>query len=329
MKSENNNNEQTQAKKVEKETKPNKRYVNPFRMNILDDIYDPFDDLFGFEDKMFNSFRNVFTELDLLSEKPKKEEEEKPKEEEIPKVEKKEEEIPKVLEPKEEEINTKMEEEEKPKEEEIPKVEKKEEEIPKVLEPKEEEINTKMEEEEEKPKEEEINTKMEEEKDEEKEEETKSKEEKKEPEKKLNEGTFYSKVYYSSYNNLNGKPNEESYQSQSIKKINNGHNISETKEAYKNSDGVEKTAYQRGLDDKTTRFIKERNTKTGKKDQRKVIKGIEENGIKDFNKEYDEFSKKCGFRKTFHNLDTFAPFGLGKKQLTYRNPYLFLPRLLF
>ena len=293
MKSENNNNKQTQAKKVEKETKPNKRYVNPFRMNILDDIYDPFDDLFGFEDKMFNSFRNVFTELDLLSEKPKKEEEEKPKEEEIPKVEKKEEEIPKVLEPKEEEINTKMEEEE------------------------------------EKPKEEEINTKMEEEKDEEKEEETKSKEEKKEPEKKLNEGTFYSKVYYSSYNNLNGKPNEESYQSQSIKKINNGHNISETKEAYKNSDGVEKTAYQRGLDDKTTRFIKERNTKTGKKDQRKVIKGIEENGIKDFNKEYDEFSKKCGFRKTFHNLDTFAPFGLGKKQLTYRNPYLFLPRLLF
>ena len=328
MKSENNNNKQTQAKKVEKETKPNKRYVNPFRMNILDDIYDPFDDLFGFEDKMFNSFRNVFTELDLLSEKPKKEEEEKPKEEEIPKVEKKEEEIPKVLEPKEEEINTKMEEEEKPKEEEIPKVEKKEEEIPKVLEPKEEEINTKMEEEE-KPKEEEINTKMEEEKDEEKEEETKPKEEKKEPEKKLNEGTFYSKVYYSSYNNLNGKPNEESYQSQSIKKINNGHNISETKEAYKNSDGVEKTAYQRGLDDKTTRFIKERNTKTGKKDQRKVIKGIEENGIKDFNKEYDEFSKKCGFRKTFHNLDTFAPFGLGKKQLTYRNPYLFLPRLLF
>ena len=289
MNSENNNNKQTKAKKV---NKPNNKYFNPFRMNILDDIYDPFDDLFGFEDKMFNSFRNVFTELDLLSEKPKKEEEEKPKEEEIPKVEKKEEEIPKVLEPKEEEINTKMEEEEKPKEEEI-------------------------------------NTKMEEEKDEEKEEETKSKEEKKEPEKKLNEGTFYSKVYYSSYNNLNGKPNEESYQSQSIKKINNGHNISETKEAYKNSDGVEKTAYQRGLDDKTTRFIKERNTKTGKKDQRKVIKGIEENGIKDFNKEYDEFSKKCGFRKTFHNLDTFAPFGLGKKQLTYRNPYLFLPRLLF
>ena len=117
MKSENNNSKQTQAKKEAKEAKPIKRYVNPFRMNILDDLYDPFDDLFGFEDKMFGSFRNVFKELDLLSEKPKKEEEK----EEIPKVMKKEEEInTNIEEPKEEEINTKMEEEkEDEKEEEI------------------------------------------------------------------------------------------------------------------------------------------------------------------------------------------------------------------
>ena len=46
------------------------------------------------------------------------------------------------------------------------------------------------------------------------------------------------------------------YTSQSIKQTNNGHNISETKEAYKNSDGICKSAYQRGLDDKATRFIK-------------------------------------------------------------------------
>ena len=197
------NNKKVQDKK---ETKVNKKYINPFRMNILDDIYDPFDDLFGFENKMFKSFENIFNDIDLLSEKPKKEEK-------IPeKVEKMEEE------PKEEEINTHVEE------------------------PKEEE------------------------------------------KKQLNEGTFYSKVYYTSYNNLNGKQNQEKYQSQSIKQINNGHNISETKESYKNSDGIEKTAYQRGLDDKTTRFIKEKNIKTGKKDQHKIIKGIEENEIKDFNK---------------------------------------------
>ena len=111
--------------------------------------------------------------------------------------------------------------------------------------------------------------------------------------------------------------------------MNNGHNISETKEAYKNSDGVEKSAYQRGLDDKTARFIKEKNIKTGKKEQHKVVKGIEENDIKDFNKEYDEFSKKCGFRKIFHDFDTFEPFGFNRKQLNYGNPNLFLPRLLF
>ena len=154
------NNKKVQDKK---ETKVNKKYINPFRMNILDDIYDPFDDLFGFENKMFKSFENIFNDIDLLSEKPKKEEK-------IPeKVEKMEEE------PKEEEINTHVEE------------------------PKEEEIKTNIEE----PKEEEIKTNIEEPKEEEK--------------KPLNEGTFYSKVYYTSYNNLNGKQNQEKYQSQSIK----------------------------------------------------------------------------------------------------------------
>ena len=295
MNSENNNNKQTKAKKV---NKPNNKYFNPFRMNILDDIYDPFEDLFGFENKMFKSFQNVFNDLELLTEKPKEKEEKK----EIPKkVEKMEEE------PKEEEINTDIKQE--PKEEEIN--------TNMEEEPKEEEINTDIKQD---PKEEEINTDIKEEK---------NQKEEKEPEKKLNDGTFYSKVYYSSYNNLNGKPNKECYQSQSIKQINNGHNISETKEAYKNSDGVEKSAYQRGLDDKTARFIKEKNIKTGKKDQHKVIKGIEENEIKDFNKEYDEFSKKCGFRKFFHNLDNFEPFGFNRKQLNYGNPNLFLPRLLF
>ena len=295
MNSENNNNKQTKAKKV---NKSNNKYFNPFRMNILDDIYDPFEDLFGFENKMFKSFQNVFNDLELLTEKPKEKEEKK----EIPKkVEKMEEE------PKEEEINTDIKQE--PKEEEIN--------TNMEEEPKEEEINTDIKQD---PKEEEINTNIDKEKNE---------KEEKEPEKKLNDGTFYSKVYYSSYNNLNGKPNKECYQSQSIKQINNGHNISEAKEAYKNSDGIEKSAYQRGLDDKTARFIKEKNIKTGKKDQHKVIKGIEENEIKDFNKEYDEFSKKCGFRKIFHNLDNFEPFGFNRKQINYGNSNLFLPSLLF
>ena len=154
-------------------------------------------------------------------------------------------------------------------------------------------------------------------------------------EKKDNSGSFYSKVFYSSYNNLNGEPNQETYHSETIKQTNNGHNISETKEAYKNSNGVVKSAYQRNLDGKTTRFIKEKDLKTGKNNQKKIVKGIEENGIKDFNKEYNEYSKKCGFKKNFHRLNTFNPFypiffnDFNRKQISDGNSNIFLHKLLF
>ena len=299
MNSNNNNNKKQQAKKGINQNKKSKKFINPFSMDIRDDFYDPFNrDISGFdlfEDRMYRNFRNIFTDFGLLSEKEEKMEEEK-EEEEKPKE---------VL--------------EKPKEV-------KEVEPEKMEEEKEEEINTDVKKEETKEKEEEINTDI---KKEEPKEEPKKEEQKKEEKSfEKNNGTYYSKVYYSSYNNLNGEPNEECYQSQSIKQMNNGHDISETKEAYKNSNGVEKTAYQRGLDGKTTRFIKEKNNKTGKHNQHKVIKGVEEDGIKDFNKEYNEYSKKCGFRKNFHNLDIFDPFGFNKKQLSDGNHFL-LHKLLF
>ena len=63
------------------------------------------------------------------------------------------------------------------------------------------------------------------------------KEEQKPKENKINNGTFISQVYTSSYNNINGQPHQECYQSQSIEQLNDGHNISEVREAYKNSDG--------------------------------------------------------------------------------------------
>ena len=301
MNSNNNNNKKQQAKKGINQNKKSKKYINPFSMDIRDDFYDPFNrDIFGFdlfEDRMYRNFRNIFTDFGLLSEKEK-----------------------------EEKMEEEKEEEEKPKEVlEKPK-EVKEVEPEKMEEEKEEEINTDVKKEETKEEEEEINTDI---KKEEPKEEPKKEEQKKEEKSfEKNNGTYYSKVYYSSYNNLNGEPNEECYQSQSIKQMNNGHDISETKEAYKNSNGVEKTAYQRGLDGKTTRFIKEKNNKTGKHNQHKVIKGVEEDGIKDFNKEYNEYSKKCGFRKNFHNLDIFDPFGFNKKQLSDGNHFL-LHKLLF
>ena len=313
MNSNNNNNKKQQSKKGINQNKKYKKNINPFSMDIRDDFYDPFNrDIFGFdlfEDRMYRNFRNIFTDFGLLSQKEKEEKMEEEKEEEEKEEEEK---VKEVV--------------EKPKK--VKEVEPKEE---KTEEEKEEEIKTDIKKEEPKEEEEEINTdiKIEEAKEVPKKEEHKKEEQKKE-EKPLenNNGTYYSKVYYSSYNNLNGEPNEECYQSQSVKQMNNGHDISETKEAYKNSNGVEKTAYQRGLDGKTTRFIKEKNNKTGKHVQHRVIKGVEEEGIKDFNKEYNEYSKKCGFRKNFHNLDIFDPFGFNKKQLSDGNHFL-LHKLLF
>ena len=294
MNSNNNNNKQTESKKDSKKTKTCKRCLNPFSLDIKDDIYDPFNDndLFRFDkikNRFFTDFNNIFTDFGFLPKEKEESKEEKP--EEIKPIKP-------VEDIKMEEINTDT----------------KEEENNKMEEEKEEEINTDIKKEE--------NNKMEEQKEDEIN--TDKKEKKEEPK---NERICYSKIYCSTYNNINGEPHEENYTSQSIKQINNEHNISETKELYKNSNGIQKTAYQRGLDGKTTRFIKEKNIKTGKNNEKKVIKGIEENEIKDFNKEYNNFSKKYGFRKNIHDL--FEPFGFGTKQLNYRNEPMFLHRLLF
>ena len=294
MNSNNNNNKQTESKKDSKKTKTCKRCLNPFSLDIKDDIYDPFNDndLFRFDkikNRFFTDFNNIFTDFGFLPKEKEESKEEKP--EEIKPIKP-------VEDIKMEEINTDT----------------KEEEDNKMEEEKEEEINTDIKKEE--------NNKMEEQKEDEIN--TDKKEKKEEPK---NERICYSKIYCSTYNNINGEPHEENYTSQSIKQINNEHNISETKELYKNSNGIQKTAYQRGLDGKTTRFIKEKNIKTGKNNEKKVIKGIEENEIKDFNKEYNNFSKKYGFRKNIHDL--FEPFGFGTKQLNYRNEPMFLHRLLF
>ena len=247
-----------------------------FNMGIKDDIFDPFkDDLLGlksFEDRIFRHFSDIFSPLESLNEKENKNEaEEKPKE------------IKEVEPPKEIE--------EKEKEDEIKTDTKKE------IKQKEQDINTNTN----TNNEFDINTDI------------KGEDLKDEPNEKTkeenNDLSYISKEYTCSYKNLNGK--EESYTSQAIKQSNNGHSISEIKENYKNSNGICKSAYQRGLDDKTTRFIKEKNIKTGEHNQKKVIKGLEENEINDFNKAYYIYCKKCGFNNCF-DINVFDPFGIRK-----------------
>ncbi len=123
--------------------------------------------------------------------------------------------------------------------------------------------------------------------------------------KNYKDGTVFSKVYCSSYNNINGKEHEEKYQSQRVQQMNNGHNISDCKEAYKNSNGVCKTAHQKGLDKKGERLIREKNTKTGENKEHKIFKGMKENEINVFEKEYNDYSEKSGFKKCLKSLGAF------------------------
>ena len=122
--------------------------------------------------------------------------------------------------------------------------------------------------------------------------------------------TYICKTYCSSFNNMGGKEKKECYKSECFKQIKDGHDISESKEEYNNTDGVHKSAYQRELDGKKERFIKENNRKTGKKNNRKLLDGIKDKDLKSFNKEYNSFSKESGFKKNFGG---FMPF-LGNKR---------------
>ena len=134
---------------------------------------------------------------------------------------------------------------------------------------------------------------------------------------KYNNGTFFSKINCSSYKNVDGKEYEEKYQSQGIKQINNGHNISKCQEAYKNSDGLCKSSYQISLDKKGERFINEKNTKTGEKIEHKVFKGMNENEINDFENEFNDYSNKIGFKKNCicMDLDSLNSLDLNNKKL--------------
>jgi myosin-crossreactive antigen len=99
--------------------------------------------------------------------------------------------------------------------------------------------------------------------------------------------------------------------------MNNDHNISETREAYKNSDRIMKSANQRALDKKGARLIQEKNAKTGPSYQHRILKGIKENEIKNFNKEYNDYYQKCGFKNNYKALNSMNPFvKTNNKQIT-------------
>jgi len=135
-------------------------------------------------------------------------------------------------------------------------------------------------------------------------------------------GTMISKTYCSKIDFSGGQPKEESYQSQAIKHFGeDGHNISERQEAYKNSmTGVQKAAHQRLLDDRGTKLIKERNINTGEQSEHNIYKGIQESDLSGFNKEYNDYREKVHFQDNYKYLNALKPgkmmyqLGQGKDQ---------------
>lgn len=121
----------------------------------------------------------------------------------------------------------------------------------------------------------------------------------------LGNGTMISKKYVSKIDYSDGTPKKESYQSQSIRQFGeDGHNISERQEAYKNSaTGIQQAALQRLLDDKGTKVIKERNVLTGSQDQHNIYQGISENDLNNFNKQYTDYRDKVHFQDNYKFLN--------------------------
>lgn len=142
----------------------------------------------------------------------------------------------------------------------------------------------------------------------------------------LGNGTMISKQYVSKIDYSDGTPKQESYQSQSIKQFGeDGHNISERQEAYKNSaTGLQQAALQRLLDDKGTKTIRQRNINTGTQEQHDLYQGITENDLNSFNKQYTDYREKMHFQDNYKYLNSFgkgdaSKYLLGKEGMQTNN----------
>lgn len=129
-------------------------------------------------------------------------------------------------------------------------------------------------------------------------------------------GTVITKSYSSKIDYRDGQPHQECYQSQSINQIgSDGHKISEKQEAYKNSrTGVQKAAHQRVFDDKGMKQIRQRNINTGEQEEHNIFKGMREDELNDFNKNYNDYRNKIGFQKNYKYLNQMNPYKRGKSQ---------------
>ena len=117
--------------------------------------------------------------------------------------------------------------------------------------------------------------------------------------------TSYSKSYVSKTKyNQNGEPISTSYQTQSINQTDkDGHKITETQEAFNDAvNGIQKASHQRLLDGKGHKILKTKNLKTGETNEENLYKGMNQNDLEEFNKNYANYSQKVNFKQNYDVL---------------------------
>ena len=141
-------------------------------------------------------------------------------------------------------------------------------------------------------------------------------------------GKYISQSYFSS--NMigkDGKEHSEDYHSQSISNIQeSGKRISERQQAYKNSLGEEKMALEKTLDDKGVKSVKARKRESRESYEHNYYKGINEEQIDKFNKDYTDQKKKVKFDDNYKMLGSLSSrknmLGQKKNQLFLEEPKL-------
>ena len=96
-----------------------------------------------------------------------------------------------------------------------------------------------------------------------------------------------------------GEPKKEVFQQETYSKVDEkGKKIKESKAAYENTyKGIQKAAHEKVIDEKGHRIVKEKNLNTGDDLEEVYYKGINQDDLENFNKEYIEFKDKVKFDK--------------------------------
>ena len=66
---------------------------------------------------------------------------------------------------------------------------------------------------------------------------------------------------------------------------------------------IVKNSHQRLLDNRGAKLIKQRNKNTGEQEEHNIFRGMNEEDLDNFNKEYNDYRQKVGFEKNYQLMN--------------------------